>query len=217
MAILNKEGINRIILKKAYDDQNAEKKFAEDVWGMLSKIRECKEDIIDFLDTKNELYRIDMSEAFDNWFKSSDLKLRLYTKSMYISIAKDSILFYWYGGEIRSTTREVGIRYNPMKDEFEFSLKYTALSCSYTDIKCKTFIIKDLSDIHRKDFKERYTVFEYPELLDIVSNGLKSFLDDFQKWISSIDENVNDNIGDEEKPKPHLNFFTIIIQNWLKL
>ena len=72
MAILNKEGIDRIIHKK---DRLAE----ENLWGMLSKIRECKEGIIDFLDTKNELHRVDMSEAFNIWLKSNELKLKSHT------------------------------------------------------------------------------------------------------------------------------------------
>lgn len=214
MAILNKEGIDRIIHKKEYGARRAEEKFTENLWGMLSKIRECKEGIIDFLDTKNELYRVNMSEAFDNWFKSNELKLKSHIKDIHITIDNDSLFFYWYGGATMSTNRKVGIRYYFMTDIFEFSLKYISNSCLYPDTDCKTFIIKDFSDINNPDFKERYTTFEYPEILDSVSNGLKSFLNDFQKWIYSIDENV---IDDEEKSKPHLNFFTIIIKNWLKL
>ena len=205
MAILNKEGIDRIIHKK---DRLAE----ENLWGMLSKIRECKEGIIDFLDTKNELHRVDMSEAFNSWMNSNELKLKSHIKDMHIDIDNDSIFFYLYGGKV--TNRKVGIRYYPKKDEFEFSLKYISYSCIFNDVDCKTFIIKDFSDINNTDFKERYTTFEYTEMLDSVSNGLKSFLNDFQKWIYSIDKNV---IDDEEKSKPHLNFFTIIIKNWLKL
>ena len=214
MAILNKEGIDRIIHKKEYDTRRAEEKFTENLWGMLSKIRECKEGIIDFLDTKNELHRVDMSEAFNSWMNSNELKLKSHIKDMHIDIDNDSIFFYLYGGKSTSTNRKVGIRYYPKKDEFEFSLKYISYSCLFPDVDCKTFIIKDFSDINNPDFKERYTTFEYPEILDSVSNGLKSFLNDFQKWIYSIDENV---IDDEEKSKPHLNFFTIIIKNWLKL
>ena len=75
MAILNKEGIDRITHKK---DRLAE----ENLWGMLSKIRECKEGIIDFLDTKNELHR----DFTTKWSAVQYFKIKnLYcTKASYI-------------------------------------------------------------------------------------------------------------------------------------
>ena len=192
MAIINPNGIEYLKqieldekMKRAKENAERTKAERNELLVQLNNINSLREDVIDFLDTINELRWNQLDKYYKKWFKNSTLNDFLKDGDVKMSESPEKLCFTSGLRTVIGGHFHVNIEYFPREIKFvfyndEFNTHYT--------IQLPTGN-SDNDDINKFVNDELLFFYaQYDSILSPIYEELKKFLNDFKIWMNNIDK-----------------------------